>query len=112
MKEIKRNLRILIDKFAKENNCQNIVENLVQLIKSDEVCDYVLVREHKKMFNWQLREELSIINNERELAGLKPIKINQIETDLLEDEFCYQKQINNDWQKHMRTAIYKIKGKK
>lgn len=99
-----------VDKFVKENNCENLKEKLLELVTCDNVVDAIIVRQEKIMFNWKLKSELSAINEERANAGLKPIKPNSLEVDLIADTFQYLQQTNGNWRKDMRKSISQIMG--
>ena len=99
-----------VDKFISENNCAGLRDKLLELVTCDNVVDAIIVRQEKIMFNWKLKSELSAINGERANAGLRAIKPQPFEVDLIADAFQYLQQTSSNWRKDMRKAISKIMG--
>jgi hypothetical protein len=107
---MKNMIERVVNKFINENNCPNLRENLIKMLMSDEVFDAMTVKQSKVSFKWKLKNQMLIINNDRENAGLNPIIIRPIDEDLIEDEFYFLQQTNNNWQKDMKKAIIKVMG--
>ena len=99
-----------VEKFVSENNCVELREKLLELVTCDNVVDAIIVRQEKIMFNWKLKSELGAINEERANAGLRPLKPNSLEVDLIADTFQYLQQTNGNWRKVMRKSISQIMG--
>ena len=106
MKVIRENFDKSIFEFCKKNNCENLFDEIKNLVLSEDVAIFHCIEDKNALFNWKLREELKIINQERQSRGLPILKIeSNFYRDRIKEKYCEIEAKNSEWQKFLRQAI-------
>lgn len=106
MKVLRENFDKTIADFCKANHCEHLFNEIKNLVLSEDVAVFHCVENENALFNWKLREELNIINHERQSKGLPIFEVkSNFYRDRIKEKYNEIQLKNSEWQKFMRLAV-------